>query len=172
MVARVHLGTPISDEELMRVGRENPGWKVELVDGAIQMVPTGFESGIRNARLTAMLTSWGAEHGYLVTDSSTGYKLANKDVLAPDCALVGRARADALTPEQRATFCPLAPDVVAELVSKSDSYADARRKCERWYRDGVAYVVLLDPERGAEAWGESPSEFPAPDALLAAILRD
>ncbi len=55
MVARVHPPTPISDEDLERIGRDNPCWKVELIGGTIQMVPTGFESGVRNTRLTSLL---------------------------------------------------------------------------------------------------------------------
>lgn len=165
MVARVRPPTPISDEDLEHIGRDNPGWKVELVAGTIQMVPTGYESSVQNAHLIALLYMWGVEHGYSVTESNGGYKLPNNDVLVPDVAMISKQRAAMLTPKEREKFCPLIPDVVVELASKSDSLPAARRKCERWHREGVRYVVLID-EQSAEYWGEALADFPALDSLV------
>lgn len=172
MVARVDLHRPISDEELTRIGQENPGWKVELVDGAIQMVPTGFESGLQNMRLGAFVYAWATEHDYLATESSTGYKVRNHDVLSPDVALVAKSRVATLTAAQRKSYCPLVPDVVIELASKSDSHQAVRRKCERWHRDGAHYVVLIDPDGGSEEWGDPPPEFPDLSALLDVTINE
>jgi Uma2 family endonuclease len=97
MFATVRLPSPISDADLYRIGEENPGWKVEFFDGAICMTPTSYESGRQNAKLTALLVAWAAHHGYAATDSSTGYKLPDGNVLSPDCALLRNDRLASLT---------------------------------------------------------------------------
>lgn len=156
----------------MRISRENPGWKVELVDGAIEVTPpAGFRGSRENSKITALLDAWGEQHGYAVTDSSGGYKLPGGSVLSPDAGLVLLERLANLSPEQQDEFCTVTPDVVLELVSPSDSHPTLRRKCEHWHREGVGYVVLLDPNRAPEAWGEPPRGFPSLETLMEAIAR-
>jgi Uma2 family endonuclease len=172
MFATVRLPAPISDFDLYRIGEENPGWKVELVDGAIYMTPTGLQSGRQNARLTGFLLAWADAYDYTATDSSTGYKLPNGNVLYPDGALVRNARLETLTQAQLDAYCVLLPDVVVELASKSDSLTAARKKCERWHREGVQYVILLDPKnRAAESWGDPPANFPEPESVLREVAK-
>ncbi|MGH7737700.1 MAG: Uma2 family endonuclease [Candidatus Tyrphobacter sp.] len=154
----------------MRISRENPGWKVELVDGDIQMTPpAGFRGSRHNSRITALLDAWGEQHNYAVTDSSGGYKLPGGSVLSPDAGLVLSERLANLTSEQQDEFCTLVPDVVIELASPSDSRATLRRKCERWHREGVGYVVLLDPDREPESWGQAPRDFLSLASFVEAI---
>ena len=37
MLARKPLSVPPTDEDLYRIGEENPGWKVERVDGGVRV---------------------------------------------------------------------------------------------------------------------------------------
>jgi Uma2 family endonuclease len=65
----------------------------------ILMPPTGWESGKRNASLTARLSVWSEADGTGVAfDSSTGFKLPNGAVRSPDAAWVRQDRLDALNP--------------------------------------------------------------------------
>lgn len=172
MRVQVHLKRPISDRELWRIGEDNPGWKVERVDGGIMMAPTTIKGGIHNAYLTGFLVTWGRAHEYLALDSNAGVTMPNtkRDVLVPDGALLSREKWDALTEKERDSYARVDMDVVVEIVSKTDSFMEVVAKCERWHRDGAGYVVLLDPRRGAtQAWGTPPRDFPAHEQLLAEI---
>jgi len=171
MVARLEMHRAVSDEELMQISRQNPGWQVELVGGFIEMVPTGLEGGFQSLDIGAFLHEWANSHGYRAADSSTGFRLPNNDVLSPDVALLSRERLAKLTVDERKKFGTIAPDVVVELVRESDSLSVLRRKCERWHREGAGYVVLLDPPEGVEMWGTPPPDFPTSATILEAITR-
>jgi Uma2 family endonuclease len=154
MRATVRTDRFISDAELYRIGEDNPGWNVERIDGGVEMSPTNTWSGVINARLTGALLAWGDRHGYLALDSSTGVKLPNNDVLCPDGALISLARWNGASEEAREGYSPLVPDLIVELASPSDVRLRLREKCRRWLRDGVTFVVMIDPEDGTvETWG-------------------
>lgn len=172
LVATARVRLPVSDEDLRRIGEENPGWKVELVDGAIEMTPVLTESGRQNAKLTYLLFVWGERHGFEAFDSSTGFRVSKRDVLVPDSALIRKKRWAALSQKERESYTTLVPDVVVELASKSDSREAARQKCKRWHKKGAAYVILLDPKAGSvQTWGAPPDDFPRPETLLDEIVR-
>jgi Uma2 family endonuclease len=161
MQATLRVPYDITDADLLRISRDNPGWHVELIDGAVVMSPTSTDGGRRSAELLLILGLWGKSHGYVAFDSSTGFRVGEKTVLSPDTALMRRERWDALTPEERENFTEERVDVVVELVSKSDAPAQIRTKCERWRREGVAFVLMIDPYRKhVESWGEAPEGFP------------
>ena len=169
MRATVRTDTFISDEELYRIGEDNPGWNVERIDGGVVMSPTNTRTGMTNMRLGAAVLAWADRYGYLAIDSSTGVKLANNDVLCPDAALISRDRWDAAPEELRDGYSRLVPDAVVELASPSDSRQRLREKCERWLRDGVRFVVMIDPEaESVETWG---TPLPRLDIDWAAFAR-
>ena len=85
------------------------------------MPPTGGETGNRNSKLNQRLANWSDSDGTgIAFDSSTGFKLPNGADRSPDAAWVKLERWEALTPDQRRKFPPLAPDFVVELRSASD----------------------------------------------------
>src|SRR5450755_2653370 len=92
MRATVRTDTFISDEELYRIGEDNPGWNVERIDGGVVMSPTNFGTDLINLRLGAAMLAWGDRNGYLASGSSGGLKLSNRDVLSPDGCLLSRER--------------------------------------------------------------------------------
>jgi Uma2 family endonuclease len=172
MYVQVHLDRPITDRELWRIGSQNPGWKVERVDGGVVMSPTTTAGGAYNARLTALLVQWGDTHGYVAFDSSAGIRMSNKkkDVLCPDGSLLRLEKWRALSQKERDSFARVDLDVVVEIVSKADNYLRVVAKCERWIREGAGYVALLDPlGANAQAWGTAPASFPTPEQLLRGI---
>jgi Uma2 family endonuclease len=72
-------------------------------------------------------------------------------VLAPDIAFIRRER----LPEGEFPpgFCSLVPDLVVEVVSPHDSYADVQAKAREWLAGGVAVVWVVDPKRRVvEVW--------------------
>ncbi len=154
MRATVRTDRFISDAELYRIGEDNPGWKVERIDGGVVMSPTNFGTDLINVRFLAALVEWGDAHGYLPSGSSGGLTLANRDVLSPDGGLLSRERWNAAPPEVREGYSRIVPDVVVELASPSDSRTRLRQKCARWHNEGAAFVVMIDPEtESVETWG-------------------
>jgi Uma2 family endonuclease len=116
----------------------------------ILMPPTGWESGKRNASLTARLSVWSEADGTGVAfDSSTGFKLPNGAVRSPDAAWVRQDRLDALNPDPE-SFLPLAPDFAIELRSASDSAQALRAKMKEYQENGVRLGWFLNV-KGKEA---------------------
>ena len=113
----------------------------------IVMPPTGGESSKQNASLTAQLWSWNQQSNPgVVFDSSGGFKLPNGADRSPDAAWVRLERWEALTPEQRRKFPPLAPDFVVELRSASDELKPLQDKMKEYRDNGVRLGWLIDPQ--------------------------
>lgn len=81
----------------------------------------------------------------MVFDASTGFKLPDGSVLAPDAAFLRSERWRALSPEEREGFPPLVPDAVFEVRSRNQSLEELRGKAAWYLKNGVPLGVLLDP---------------------------
>ncbi len=147
----------------------------------IVMPPTGGESSKQNASLTAQLWSWNQQSNPgVVFDSSGGFKLPNGADRSPDAAWVRLERWEALTPEQRRKFPPLAPDFVVELRSASDELKSLQDKMKEYRDNGVRLGWLIDPQKqrveiyrsGQEVEVlQSPDTLSGEDALPGFILE-
>ncbi len=163
MMLAARIPPPTSTADLERYSEANPGWKIEReADGTIVMSPTNGETGRRNMRLAALLTTWndGAAAGECF-DSSTGFRMPDGSILSPDASWIEGRRWHALSPAEREDYAPLVPDVCIELVSKSDSLGEATAKARRYRAYGARYVIVIDPQTKT-LWsdGEPPSGFP------------
>ena len=161
MIAEIPL--VVTDEDVVRVGERNPGWRVERIAGELVMSPpSGWRSDARAAHAVYLLKVWSARTGGIVTASQGGAKPKNGDLVSPDAAWVDPVRWDALSPQQQGGFLPFAPDVVVEVLSDSDSLRRLTQKCERWYEGGSGYVVLIDSKnKTIRTWGSPPTDdFP------------
>lgn len=137
----------MDDEQFFQFCRINRDLRIErTAEGEIEiMPPAGWETGRRNAIVTAQLTAWALRDGTgVTTDSSGGFYLPNGAMRAPDAAWVRRERLAGLTAEQRERFLPLCPDFVIELRSPSDSLPVLREKMEEYVENGARLGWLLD----------------------------
>ncbi len=76
---------------------------------------------------------------------------------APDASWISYERWEALTDEQQKKYPHVIPEVVIEIVSYYDSYAQQRRKAEHYVEQGALYGVVIDPERRrVEEFGTPP----------------
>ena len=148
MGVRLDLLHQVTDDELFRLSRRNPGWQFErTAEGKLVMSPAGGESGYRNGQVYLQLELWDRRHGLGLTfDSSTGFNLPDGSCLSPDTAWVHRNRWQTLTPEQRRRYLPLAPNAAFEVRSESDSLSELRAKMEAYIANGASITVLIDPE--------------------------
>ncbi len=118
------LGIAVTDEELMQMSSQNPELRFERnADGTlVTMPPTGGISGNRELKAGSLVLAW-VESQDLgeVFGPSTGFKLANSAVRAPDAAFVAKGRLPEGWDKGEDELLILAPDFVIEIRSKSDS---------------------------------------------------
>jgi Uma2 family endonuclease len=81
-----------------------------------------------------------------VFSSSTLFKLPGGGSRSPDVAWVELSRWEALTPEQRQKFPPIAPDFVIELRSRSDNLQTLQDKMLEYLQSGVRLGWLFNPQ--------------------------
>ncbi|WP_059001695.1 Uma2 family endonuclease [Leptolyngbya sp. NIES-2104] len=141
----VHL----TDEQFYQLCLSNPEWNIERnAKGAlIVMPPVGGESGKREANYIIDLGIWNRQTQLgEVFSSSTIFKLPGGGDRSPDAAWIGRSRWEALTPDQRKKFPPIAPDFVIELRSATDNLSVLQEKMQEYLDSGVRLGWLFNPQ--------------------------
>ena len=127
----------------------NPELKIERNHKGelLIMAPTGGETGNRNFFINGIIFAYLKQKSPKgkFFDSSTGFLLPNKAIRSPDASWISVDRWNALRPEERKKFVPLAPDFLIELLSESDELAFAQLKMQEWMENGVRLAWLLDP---------------------------
>lgn len=141
----VHL----TDEQFYQLCINNPDLVLErsATGVLIVMPPVGGESGNREMELGTDLNLWNRQTGLgKVFSSSTIFRLPNGGSRSPDAAWVELSRWQALTPEQREKFPPIAPDFVLELRSRTDDLATLQAKMQEYLEGGVRLGWLFNPQ--------------------------
>ncbi len=139
----------LTDDEFYKFCQQNPDLRIEstATGTLIVMPPTGGESGHRNADLTTDVSLWNRQTELgIVFDSSTVFKLPNGANRSPDVAWITNDRWNALSPEQKKKFPPIAPDFVIELRSETDALSDLQEKMQEYMDNGVRLGWLIDPQ--------------------------
>ena len=140
----------LTDEQFYQLCQANRDVRFErTAEGElIVMPPTGGETGDRNSEINFQLRAWNKQTRLgKVFDSSTGFKLPNGADRSPDAAWVRLERWEALTPDQRQKFPPLAPDFAIELRSATDELKPSQAKMQEYRDNGVRLGWLIDPQR-------------------------
>jgi Uma2 family endonuclease len=141
----VHL----SDEQFYQLCITNPDLNIERSAKGVLifMPPVGGDSGNREMELGIDLGSWNRQTKLgKVFSSSTIFKLPGGGDRSPDAAWVELSRWEALTPEQRQKFPPIAPDFVIELRSRTDSLSILQEKMQEYVDSGVKLGWLFNPQ--------------------------
>lgn len=136
---------------------DEPGY--ELVDGRlVRNMPMGGLHGVVGSPLHGYLWSYVTPRrlGRIVT-AETGFDLGPtgqpNTVLAPDLAFVRADRVPSEASEIYTEFWPLAPDLVAEIVSPSQYRPEMEAKARRWLAAGVRLLWVIWPlTREVDAW--------------------
>jgi len=142
---QVHL----SDEQFYQLCLSNPDLTIERsAKGAlIVMSPVGGEGGSYEMDLGGELYLWNKQSLQgKVFSSSTLFKLPNGGDRSPDAAWVELSRWQALTPEQRRKFPPIAPDFVIELRSPTDDLQLLHSKMQEYMDAGVRLGWMFNPQ--------------------------
>jgi Uma2 family endonuclease len=137
----------MSDRQFYDFCLSNPELRIERsASGEIIVMPPAFsDTGNRNLKIAQQVGNWADQDGTGETfDSSAGFTLPNGAMRAPDVAWILKARWNALTPEEQASFAPIVPDFVVELRSSSDRLKDLQDKMEEYIANGVRLGLLID----------------------------
>lgn len=113
----------------------------ELVHGEVrEMAPTGWEHGRIEAALTSALVGWARGAEAYVVSGEVGYQLGSDEVRGADVAVH-------LTPPQRpeAGWMTDMPDVVVEIASPNDRWAELEEKVLQYLDAGVREVWVVSP---------------------------
>jgi Uma2 family endonuclease len=145
-------------EELLEL--PDDGQRYELIAGALlAMPPTGEEhGGIGTTVIISLGTYVRANHLGIVLNGETGYLLSsNPDtVRAADVSFVRQERV--ATEGWLRGYRRGAPDLVVEIISPSDRYADVEEKVVEWFDGGAQMVVVINPRRRSVTIYRSPIE--------------
>jgi Uma2 family endonuclease len=161
----------VTHEEFEKLCQDNPERSLELTANGelVVMPPVGGESGNSESELGGELFVWNRQTRLGKTfSSSTVFVLPNGAERSPDAAWVELSRWEALTPEQRKKFPPLAPDFVIELRSATDRLPPLREKMEEYRANGVRLGLLIDPKKkqvGIYRPGQEPSVLESPTSI-------
>ncbi|WP_293342486.1 Uma2 family endonuclease [Microcoleus sp. CAWBG58] len=173
----------ITDDQFYQLCRQNPEVKFERnAQGEITvMSPTGGETGNSNAEINADFVIWNRRTKLGVCfDSSTCFKLPSGANRSPDVSWIKQERWDALTPEEKQKFPPIASDFVLELMSPTDSLKDAQDKMQEYMDNQVRLGWLINRKtRRVEIYRqgqekeilECPAELSGEDILLGFVLN-
>ncbi len=141
----VHL----SDEQFYQLCINNPELNIERTAQGILIVmtPVGGDSGNQEMNLGGELYLWNKQTNLgKVFSSSTLFKLPGGGDRSPDAAWVELSRWQALTPEQRQKFPPIAPNFVMELRSRTDNLKPLQEKMQEYIDSGVQLGWMFNPQ--------------------------
>ncbi|MCL1462869.1 Uma2 family endonuclease [Argonema galeatum] len=132
-------------KDLEKLQTEHPDYRMELVGGNIVvMSPSGYESEEVATEAARLLGNWIKPRQLgRVTCSGAGFILPNSDIRAPDVSFV---LAERLRKSPR-SFAELAPDLMVEVKSPSDSVKSLRTKIEEFLAVGTKVGILINPEK-------------------------
>ena len=145
MISKTHVH--ISTAEQL-AAMPSDGNRYELIEGTVRMMsPAGFDHGDVAMKIGASLFQHVKTNSLgKVCAAETGFRIAtNPDtVRAPDAAFVSQARLDACS-DDKSAFLPLAPDLVVEVVSPNDVFAEVEAKASQWLNAGSKTVIVANP---------------------------
>lgn len=122
------------------------GNRYELVNGVLRtMSLAGSEHGRSAGRISRRLGNHVESNQLGATYAAgTGFRIDTSPdtVRAPDAAFVSHSRLKSVEPT--IGYLPLAPDLVIEVVSPSDSSSDVEAKAGQWLNAGTLVVIVAD----------------------------
>ncbi len=137
----------MSEAQFYELCRTNPDLRIErnAQGEVIVMAPTFADTGNRNGRVFGQVFMWAETDGSgEAFDCGSGFTFPNGAILSPDCSWILADRWNALSPEQQASFAPIAPDFAVELRSSSDTLIGLQAKMQEYIENGVRLGLLID----------------------------
>ena len=142
----VVVSAPMTAEELLRLPHD--GHRYELIKGELKvMTPASPRHGRIANMVTFLLTRHVRQHDLgVVYAAETGFKLREDPdtVRAADAAFVAKARIP--SEGEPEGYWAIAPDLVVEVISPSDSAPAVQSKVADWLAAGCRIVWVVYPD--------------------------
>jgi Uma2 family endonuclease len=137
-----------TDDDLIRIGNENPGYKVEREeDGTVTMSPTHTRTSSKTLEAGAQLRDYAKRVGGKAFGSDAGFAIGPGERLkCPDASWASPKTIASIPPEDLDRFWPVSPDVGIEVKSHTDNFADTVAKVEMYRERGSKYAVAVNPD--------------------------
>ena len=140
-----------TDKVLIELSRLNEPWCFELTASGelVVMSPEGPESSERGAEVLAQIRNWCVDGGGgRFFGPQLGVRLQDKSLRMPDAAWMSDERWEDQQAESQGLLghCP---ELIVEVVSRTDSVDEQHQKMNRWMRNGALLGWLIDPYQEA-----------------------
>lgn len=125
-----------------------PGKGFELVNGQLKELNVSAKSSRVGGRLYRYLDEFCDGHPGWAFPAETSFRCFRDEperIRKPDVAFIA---VDRITHEQYDSegYLSVCPDIVAEVVSPNDLYAEVSAKRREWLQAGVRLVWVIDPD--------------------------
>src|SRR5437763_4304547 len=152
----------MTEEELLRM--PDDGYRYELVEGELRrMALNGYEHGRCTGTLGAMIGLHAHKNDLGdVLAAETGFVIGRRPdgrvtVRAADIAFVAKGR---IPPDaDTSKYLELAPDLVVETLSPSDTALEVEEKVALWLAAGVRLVITMNPPLRSVTLHRPPNEI-------------
>ena len=137
------------------------GFIHELVDGEIVMSPKNdsFHGYISSRLLAALVVFAESRRLGVVWDSSTGFRMNNLNIRAPDISFISYARLNALGFDVSSRgFIPGAPDLAVEVLSLHNTRKEINDRLKDFFNSGTRLAWIIDPKVKLAEVCHSPTE--------------
>jgi Uma2 family endonuclease len=136
----------ITAEEFAQMPDPLDGSQQELVRGVIISTPLpGARHGACCARIVWHVGGYAEDHNLGVTASNNSGVILARDpdtVRAPDVAFWKHEK----LPEIPSGYADVAPDLVIEVISRTDRFALIQQKVNDYLEKGIRLIWVVDPE--------------------------
>lgn len=135
----------LTQKDLEKIQSQFPDYCLELVSGEVIVTSlAGYESAEVAAEMGIQIRNWVKPRKLgRVTGSNAGFVLPNGDIRVTDVAFV---QAQRLRKSPR-SFAELAPDLMVEVKSPTDSLTALQNKIDSFLNLGTRVGILINPEK-------------------------
>jgi Uma2 family endonuclease len=114
----------------------------ELVEGElVEMGQPGYRHGVISSKLFRKLADFVDNQNLGIVLITTGFRLAERTVRAPDIMFIQKERVTPITDGP----VDVIPDIAIEVISPSDDWSKIIEKVREYQRVNVKLIWLIDP---------------------------
>ncbi len=137
-----------TDDDLIRIGEENPGYQVEREeDGTVTISPTSTRTSAKTLEAAFQLKLYAKKVGGSAFGSDAGFAVGPGEALkCPDASWASPKTIASIPPENEEGFWPVSPDVAIEVTSRTDRFTATVAKVEMYRERGSQYAVAINPD--------------------------
>ena len=152
MRTAIGSATPLEDDFILALSHAIPEYAFERrADGALVVAPNHTDGGRKSGEAYFQVRRWmeATNAGGIAFDSSAGFRLPDKSLVAADAAWLSDATIAALTQAERSGYWRVSPEVAVEVSSPSDRWEDVCAKIDAYVANGSRFAIAFDGFTGA-----------------------